>query len=353
MKKILILIILTIAISSCGTERTQTANIQIPPTTKPSQPTYTSAPPTATPQPTSTPVPPTATSEPTDKPTETPIPSMTPTLPPLGEEGNPIVWAIYPETDLNVFIPAAEQAAKIMTDRTGLIVETKVVDNFPQIVDMLCSGEAQIGALNAFGYLLAQERGCTSIVLTAELFGGSAYQGQILVRSDSGITGIADLAGNTFCRRAVDSRSTWIIPRLMMLAAGIDPDNDFKEIIDTENIPNTISGIYNGTCDAGATYVDARIDHREEFPDIFNVIHVLAQTIQIPNNGVTFSPNLPNEIQEKLEDVFYYLEIFEGGNVLKDLYGWDGIFERGDYLYDPLREVINASGVELESLIQD
>ena len=337
MKKMLILIISILVVSSCGMEPAQATDTQIPPMDKPSQPTDT--PPT--------------TPEPTIMPTETQTPSVTPTLPPLGEEGNPIVWAIFPETDFAVFLPAIEQAANIMKERTGLMVETFVVEDFSQIVDMLCSGEAQIGALNAFSYLLAQEGGCTSMVLTAELFGGSVYQGQILVRSDSGITRIADLAGTTFCRRDVDSRSTWIVPRLMMLAAGIDPDNDFKEIIDTGDIPNIVSGIYNGTCDAGATYVDARIDHKGKFPNIFNVVHVLTETVQIPNNSVTFSPDLPTETQEKLEDVFYYLEILDGGKVLKDLYGWDGIFERSDYLYDPLREVIDASGVEIESLVQD
>ena len=336
MKKIFFLIFLTILISSCGS-----GEIQIIDT--PAEPI----------QPTNTPVISTATFKPTDAPTETAVPSITPTLPPLGQEGNPIIWAIFPETELEVLVPASEEAAKIMTERSGLAVEIQIVDSFPQIVDMLCSGEAQIGALNAFSYLLAQKSGCTSIVLTAEMFGGSVYQGQILVRSDSGIKSIADLKGTTFCRRSVDSKSTWIVPRLMMLAAGIDPDNDFKEIIDTSTIPNTVSGIYNGTCDAGATYVDARFDHKDEFPDIFNVVHILTQTAQIPNNGITFSPNLPAEGQQELEDFFYYLEILDGGTILKDLYGWDGIFERGDYLYDPLREVIDASGVELESLIQD
>ena len=147
----------------------------------------------------------TATIKPTVAPTETAIPSITPTLPPLGQEGNPLIWAIFPETELDVLIPASEEAANIIMDRTGLAVEIQIVDSFPQIVDMLCVGEAQIGALNAFSYLLAQQSGCTSIVLTAEMFGGSVYQGQILVRSDSGIKSIADLKGSTFCRRAADS----------------------------------------------------------------------------------------------------------------------------------------------------
>jgi len=339
MNKMLILIILAITISSCGTEQIQATDLPIPPTTPPHQ--------------TNTPASSTGTAKPTAKPTDTPTPSMTPTLPPLGEKGNPIIWAIFPETDLTVFVPAVEQATDIIMERTGLVIETQVVDNFSQIVDMLCSGEAHMGALNAFSYLLAQKRGCTSIVLTAELFGGSVYQGQILIRSDRGITSIADLVGTTYCRRAVDSRSTWVVPRLMMLAEGINPDEDFKEIIDAGNILNIVSGIYNGTCDAGATYVDARIDHKGEFPDILNVVRVLTQTTQIPNNGITFTPDLPTEVQDELEEIFYYLEIFDGGRVLKDLYGWDGIFERGDYLYDPLRKVISASGVGLESLVQD
>lgn len=46
-----------------------------------------------------------------------------------------------------------------------------------------------------------------------------------------------------------------------------------------------------------------------------------------------------------------YLEIFNAGQILNDLYGWARIFERADNLYDPLRELINASGVEIESLI--
>ena len=133
MRKILGLIILIVVITSCATTQPQATDTQIPPTLEPPKKTSTS-PPTAT-------IP-----EPTVAPTETLTPSstptLTPTLPPLGEEGNPIVWAIVPETDLNVFIPAVDQAADIMMERTGLIIDTQESENFSQIVDMLCSGEA-------------------------------------------------------------------------------------------------------------------------------------------------------------------------------------------------------------------
>ncbi len=45
-----------------------------------------------------------------------------------------------------------------------------------------------------------------------------------------------------------------------------------------------------------------------------------------------------------------YLEIFNTGQILNGLYCWVRIIEREDYLYDPLRELINTSGVEIKSL---
>jgi hypothetical protein len=45
------------------------------------------------------------------------------------------------------------------------------------------------------------------------------------------------------------------------------------------------------------------------------------------------------------------LEGLAGGQVLSDLYGWEGIEDSSDSLYDALRELIAASGVELQSLV--
>lgn len=340
-----LVIIIILLLSAC--KPTETTEISKP--TEPSPPTQEQPPePTAAITLTSEPV---YTPTEAPPPTDTPLPTITPTSPPLGEEGNPIVWAIIPETDLEIFIPAVEEATNIMMERTGLVVETVILEEYLQLVNMICSGEAHIGALEAFSYLLAQERGCVSDVWTAERFGASIFQGQILVRHDSEISSIDGLAGATYCRRAPDSYTTWIVPSLMMRAVGIDPDIDLAEIIDTGDIPNIITGIYTGICEAGATYIDARIYAKDEYPDVLNVVTVLAQTVQIPNNGIIFSPNLPQDMEGDLEGVFWYLEIFDGGRVLRDLYAWEGIFERGDYLYDPLREVISAAGVEIEPLV--
>jgi phosphonate transport system substrate-binding protein len=271
--------------------------------------------------------------------------------PSLGEQGNPIVWGIVPETDVNVMVPAMEQAAEIITERTGIVVETLLLDNYSQLVNRLCSGEVHFGALSVFSYLLAVDRGCAQGALTAEMRGDTSYLGQILVHRNSGISSVADLAGVVFCRTSPESMSSWIIPSLMMRTAGLDPENDLVEIVDTVSSDDVISAIYNGECDAGATYVDARIPAQGEFPDVLDVVHVLTETIQIPFSSITFSPDVPADIRIDLKHILENLEVINAGQILDDLYGWEGIQESDDALYAPLRRLIDASGVDIESFM--
>lgn len=248
-----------------------------------------------------------------------------------------------------VFYFALEQAVEIINERTGLVVEPVIATSDSQIVEMLCDGEAHIGVIGAFGYMSASERGCAEIALSAEVFEGSIYQSQILVREETGIDSIADLVGVTYCRTSETSTTSWTIPSLMMIAKGIDPENDFVEIIDTGNPHrNVIKGIYNGVCDAGGTHIMARTNALDEYPDVLNVVTVLAGSIQIPRKNVSFSPNLPTEMQEEIVNSFFYMEIFNSGQIIQDLFGWSGLFERGDYLYDPLRGLLNEADVEIE-----
>ncbi len=251
-----------------------------------------------------------------------------------------------------VFDAAVNQAVEVMRERTGVAVEALVIDSYSQIVDLLCSGEVHIAIMDSFAYILASERGCAVVELSAETHAsGSVYEAQILVRNDSGINSFDDMRGATFCRVNTSSKSGWIVPDLKLRAEGIDPENDFAEIIDTGGHDAVVKGIYNGTCDAGATYVDARVPFTNQHADALNVVNVLVQTIQIPFENISFVPDLPSEMREEFIEVFWYLEIFNAGQIITDLYSWEGFLERHDYLFDPLRELIDASGVDIESLV--
>ena len=66
--------------------------------------------------------------------------------------------------------------------------------------------------LATFSYVLAADKGCTEAELVSVRFGSPTYNGQIIVRADSGLNSIADLKGKAFCRADPLSTSSWIIP---------------------------------------------------------------------------------------------------------------------------------------------
>ena len=142
----------------------------------------------------------------------------------MGTEDNPIVWAFVPSADSETVLAGANEITDIVQQETGLVIEARVATDYSAVIEAMCNGEAQMGALNTFGYVLAHGRGCADVAMVSVRFGANYYTGQIIAGNDTGITSIADLAGKTFCRPDPLSTSGWIIPSITMRANGINPD---------------------------------------------------------------------------------------------------------------------------------
>jgi phosphonate transport system substrate-binding protein len=271
----------------------------------------------------------------------------------LGTEENPIVWSFVPSGETEQVAAGAEEVADLLLDETGLYVETNVATEYAGVVEAMCSDppEAHMASLATFSYVLAADRGCAEAALIAVRFGSPTYNGQIIARADSGISGIADLAGKTFCRPDPLSTSGWIIPNLTLRAAGINPESDLAEIVDAGSHDAVVAAVYNGDCDAGATYVDARGTIEEDSPDVMDVVTVLEVTADIPNDGVQFSAAMPQELRDQIVDGLLAIAgTEEGVAALETAYSWTDLEAHGDDFYDPFRQVLQASGLSIEDL---
>jgi phosphonate transport system substrate-binding protein len=271
----------------------------------------------------------------------------------LGTEENPIVWSFVPSGETETVATGAQEVADLLLDETGLYIETNVATEYAGVVEAMCSDppEAHIASLATFSYVLAADRGCAEAALVAVRFGSPVYNGQIIVRADSGISSIADLAGKTFCRPDPLSTSGWIIPNLTLRAAGINPESDLAEIVDAGSHDAVVAAVYNGDCDAGATYVDARSTIEEDSPDVMDVVTVIEVTADIPNDGVQFSSAMPQELRDQVVDgLLAIAETEEGVAALETAYSWTALEKHGDDFYDPFRQVLQASGLSIEEL---
>lgn len=308
--------------------------------------------PTPAPEPTEEAPPPT---QPPPPPADTPVPPP-PTEPPveLGTEDNPIIWVFVPSGEMERVTAGAQSVADMLLEETGLYFDIFVATEYAGAIEAMCSDppEAHMASLATFAYVLAADRGCAEVALVAVRFGSPTYNGQLIVRADSGITSIADLEGKTFCRPDPLSTSGWIIPMLTMRAAGIIPEADLAEIVDSGSHDGVAAAVYDGTCDAGATYVDARTRIEEDYPDVMEVVAILEETEDIPNDGVQFVSGFPEDLRATIVQALLAIAATEEGQeALDTAYQWNALEEHDDTFYDPFRQVLQAAGLDAAELL--
>jgi phosphonate transport system substrate-binding protein len=276
--------------------------------------------------------------------------------PELGSEDNPIIWSFVPSGETEQVATGAQEVADLLQDETGLFFDTNVATEYAGVIEAMCADppKAHMGSLATFAYVLANERCGVETELVAVRFGSPTYNGQLITQADSGIESIADLGGKTFCRPDPLSTSGWIIPSLSMRAEGINPQDDLAEIVDAGSHDAVVAAVYNGDCDAGATYVDARGTLEEEEPDVMEQVVVFHVTADIPNDGVQFAPEFDEEMKSQIaQGLLAISETEEGQEALDTAYSWAALEQHGDEFYDPFRQVLQASGVSIEDLQSD
>ena len=272
----------------------------------------------------------------------------------LGTEENPIVWAVVPSGETERVVAGFEEVAGLIYDQTGLVIEPLVATEYAGVIEALSADppQAQMASLATFAYILAAERGVAEAELVSVRFGLPTYNGQIFVRSDSGLETLADLAGTTFCRPDPLSTSGWIIPSIELAAAGVNPDTDLAEVVDAGSHDAAIAGVYNGDCDAGASYVDARTRIEEDYPDVMDVIQVIYITGDVPNDGVQYSPVMTREMRDEINNALLAIAETEAGQeALDTAYQWNALQVIDDSFYDSFRQVLDAAGVNVEELL--
>ena len=263
-----------------------------------------------------------------------------------------IVWAFVPSENSQQVLASADAFAKLLSDKTNLKIKTVVATEYAGVIEAMCSGQAQMGALNTFGYVLASSRKCADVALVSVRNNSTSYRGQIITKADSGIKKIEDLKGKTFCRPDPLSTSGWIIPSITMKAAGVDPAKDLKQVLDAGGHDGVVENVYNGNCDAGATFDDARGQVEKKHPDVREKIVVIGYSVNIPNDTVAFAPSFDPKKREAI--VKALLEIVgdkANADMIKKLYNWTGLAEGKDAFFDDFRQQLDSAGVKIDELM--
>jgi len=271
----------------------------------------------------------------------------------LGTEENPIILSFVPSGDTPDIIESADEIAALLSEKTGYVIEGNVATSYTAVIEAMGTDKAHMGTLATFAYILAHEKYGVDCALVSVRYGSPYYNGEIIAGADTGITKLEDLKGKTMCWVDAVSTSGYIIPRIMVMAAGVDPDKDLAQQVEAGTHDGVVLAVYQGDCDAGACYIDARDKIEDDYPDVKEKTIVIAESPEIPNDGLQFIEDFPADKREKIvKALLEIMETEEGVEAMGKAYGWEAITEKDDSFYDDFRAVLDASGVDVAELAE-
>ena len=272
------------------------------------------------------------------------------------DQADAVTMVLIPSEDVTQTLQAAETIAGLLGAETGLQIYAYVAECYGSAVEALASQSADVGWLSPPAYAYASDRYGVEVILTTVRFGQSYYRSQILVRSDSGIDDLSDLAGKNFAYVDPFSASGYMYPSMMISQTqGMSDEDFFSEFYFVGSHPDVVRAVYESDYDgspvhAGATYEDARTSVESEIPDVITQTKVLTYTPNIPNDTVSVRAGMdPSVVQILVDGLMDVASTPEGKQALADLYGIEGFSLANDSDYDIIRQYVDYYDIEYET----
>src|SRR5260221_9137730 len=83
------------------------------------------------------------------------------------DSGATITWAFVPAENSQTVLDSAQSIADLVSAKTGFKIKTVVATEYAGVIEAMCNGQADMGALNTFGYVLASSRKCADVGLVS------------------------------------------------------------------------------------------------------------------------------------------------------------------------------------------
>ena len=299
--------------------------------------------------------------------TEAPATEAPTAAPEMGTADNPIVVAFEPSGTSQEITAGGQELLDLLSKETGLTFKGVVPTSYAALTEAMGSGNAQIGWMATFAYILAHQKGYADVALITQRFGSDHYGSEFLANASSGFTPAADtpateaelptleqFKGKKACFADPESTSGYVIPLIFLKKAGLT-DADIPDPVFAGGHTQVVQALYDGgICDYGAAFVDARSNIAKDHPDVNDKVVVIYQTEAIiPNDNMSYAPDMPQDLRDKVTAAMMKIAGTEDGKkALNDLYQIGGLTPADDTVYDTFRSYLQASGIDLSQYVK-
>ncbi|MGD6775784.1 phosphate/phosphite/phosphonate ABC transporter substrate-binding protein [Sutcliffiella horikoshii] len=256
-----------------------------------------------------------------------------------------IVMGFVPSQESDTIADTVEPLADRLGEELGVEVEGRVMTDYTALIEAMGSNEVHVGFIPAFGYVLANEQYGAEVILKSIRYGSGTYKAQYIVRADSGIESLADLEGKIWAYPDAASTSGFLFPASQLMdefdiASAQDLQTTFfSDTLQSGGHDTAAIAVYEGDADVATTFDDVRTGLEEEYPDIMEKTKVLGYTDEIPNDTISVTKELDDELVQKIKDTFLsFNEDEDMIKIMNEVYSWDEISEATDEEYKVVKE---------------
>lgn len=267
--------------------------------------------------------------------------------------GEPIVIALLPERNVFEQKKRYQPLADYLSAEIGRPVEFKLLDNYQLIFSEILESRVDGGFFGSMNGTIAQLKGGVEILARpVELSGVSTYWGYVYTRVGSGITDNPDTWRGK--RAAFVNKATtagYLFPLALMRRAGYQgpAEEYFSQVTYTGSHDASILAVFNNEADLGASKNTVFDEYLRLHPDIAQAITVLAQSAEVPSNGLGVRPHLDPDLKSRLKKALLGMhESADGQRTLRQFRAQrfiDTSFED----YRSVADMAKRAGIDLEA----
>ncbi len=212
-------------------------------------------------------------------------------MPGLGAAPTTTVFVVHPYDTPSRLYSRYRPLTLYLGGVLGRPVRLMIAATYAEQIDMIAAGRADFAYLGPTPYVRARAAGAVTI-LAGEAEGGQAfYQSALIVRADSPLQHVADLAGKRIALGAEISMSSSVAPKQMLSQAGLKRA-DLGEIAHLDRHERVALAVLHGDYDAGGL----RLDIAKTY--LSRGLRILARSEPLPPHMIAASPEVaPEEIE--------------------------------------------------------
>lgn len=211
-------------------------------------------------------------------------------------------------------------------------VSLKLSPNMPAAIKDTIDGAVDLTYLTPVAYLDAHANGNARLIVKTITQGQGAFKLMIVVKENSPIKSIADLAGKSF---AFGDKAA-LLQRAVVIEAGM-PLEKFKDYKFIGHYDNIVRAVLNGDFDAGIVKDTMAYKWQSQG------IRILYSSADLPPYNISASKNVDDVLLEKLRKAFLALDKNNPEHlaVIKAIdENYDGFAPTSDAEYDIIRKLI-------------